>query len=148
MPLFINIDPDNDFLWKNHSTYKNACRNKDVGLDIPMQETVVVPAGQLSFKVNLKIKTKPNHGYMLMPRSSLGSKTTIRMSNSIGIIDKSYRGYIMAVVDNIGKEDVILQEGCHYFQIVAFDGNLPNFQIEEIKIDTTRGEGGFGSTTR
>jgi dUTP pyrophosphatase len=146
-PLFITIDPDNVTNWKNHPTYINAKKNEDVGLDIPMQSTIIVPSNTFSFKVNLQFKAKPNHGYMLVPRSSLGSKTTLRMSNSIGIIDKKYRGYVTAVVDNIGDDNVILQEGACYFQIVAFDGKLPVYQIDNIDVNTSRGEGGFGSTT-
>ena len=146
-PLFIIIDPDNVTNWKNHPTYTTAKKNEDVGLDIPMQSTVIVPSNTSSFKVNLQFKTKPNNGYMLVPRSSLGSKTTIRMSNSIGIIDKKYRGYVTAVVDNNGDNDVILQEGACYFQIVAFDGKLPIYQIDNVDVNTSRGEGGFGSTT-
>ena len=52
----------------------------------------------------------------------------------------------MAVVDNIGETDVLFQEGCCYFQIVAFDGILPKFQIETVNDTTDRGSGGFGST--
>ena len=33
-----------------------------------------------------------------------------------------------------------------YFQIVAFDGILPTFDTVEKLKDTTRGDGGFGST--
>tara|TARA_B100000963_G_scaffold361971_2_gene401462 strand:+ start:8052 stop:8549 length:498 start_codon:yes stop_codon:yes gene_type:complete len=146
-PLFIAIDPDNDSNWKNHPTYASAKKNEDVGLDIPMQSTIIIPSKVSSFKVNLQFKANPSHGYMLIPRSSLGSKTTVRMSNSIGIIDKKYRGYVMAVVDNIGDKDVILQEGACYFQIVAFDGKLPKYQIDNVSVNTSRGEGGFGSTT-
>ena len=82
---------------------------------------------------------------MIVPRSSI-SKTTIRLSNSIGIIDKKYRGDVMVVVDNIGDSDVLFQEGCCFFQIIAFDGNLPRYQIEIIDLATSRGAGGFGST--
>tara|TARA_B100000965_G_scaffold333664_1_gene298660 strand:+ start:3484 stop:3930 length:447 start_codon:yes stop_codon:yes gene_type:complete len=145
MTLFIKIDPEESHHWQNHPTYTKAMNNKDVGLDIPMQNSIIIPANSKSFKINLKIKTEPNHGYMLLPRSSI-SKTNIRLSNSVGIIDKNYRGNVMVVVDNIGDTDVLFQDGCCYFQIVAFDGNLPKFQIETINVVTDRGSGGFGST--
>jgi len=147
MPLFIKIDPANERHWVNHPTYNKAQRNKDVGLDIPMQSSMVIPANSKSFKINLQFKGNPTHGYMLIPRSSLG-KTTVRLSNSIGIIDMKYRGDVMVYVDNIGNTDVFFQEGCCYFQIVSFDGRLPGYQIEEINPDnnTSRGSGGFGST--
>tara|TARA_B100000287_G_scaffold296272_1_gene279481 strand:- start:7172 stop:7615 length:444 start_codon:yes stop_codon:yes gene_type:complete len=143
--LFLTIDPSNDHYWKVHPTYNKASKNGDVGLDIPMQQSVIIPANARSFKINLDFKANPTHGYMLVPRSSI-SKTTIRLSNSIGIIDKKYRGNVMVVVDNIGDTDVLFQEGCCYFQIVAFDGNLPKYQIDDVNTDTSRGDGGFGST--
>lgn len=145
MTLFITVNPEKDYYWKNHPTYDKAKRNEDTGLDIPMQTSEIVPPNVKSFKINLKFKGQQNKGYMLVPRSSI-SKTSIRLANSIGIIDKNYRGDVMVVVDNVSNTDVLLQEGCCYFQIVAFDGVLPKFQISEVDTDTSRGEGGFGST--
>lgn len=145
MTLFIKIDPEESHHWENHPTYTKAMNNKDVGLDIPMQNSTIIPAGAKSFKINLGIKTEPSHGYMLLPRSSI-CKTHVRLSNSVGIIDKNYRGNVMVVVDNIGDTDFLFQDGCCYFQIVAFDGNLPRFQIETVNVVTDRGSGGFGST--
>lgn len=143
--LFLNIDPTDDHYWKNHPTYNTAKRNGDVGLDIPMQQSIIIPACARSFKINLDFKANPTRGYMLIPRSSI-SKTTIRLANSLGIIDKKYRGDVMVIVDNIGEADVLFQEGCCYFQIVAFDGILPKYQIEDVDTVTSRGAGGFGST--
>jgi dUTP pyrophosphatase len=143
--LFLTIDPSNDHYWKVHPTYSIAYKNGDVGLDIPMQKSVIIPANVRSFKINLDFKANPTHGYMLVPRSSI-SKTSIRLANSIGIIDKKYRGDVMVVVDNVGDADVLFQEGCCYFQIVAFDGNLPRYQIDDVDVVTSRGTRGFGST--
>ena len=145
MTLFITVNPVNDYYWKNHPTYQKAKRNGDVGLDIPMQSSELGPANTKSYKINLNFKGEQTHGYMLVPRSSI-SKTSIRLANPIGIIDKNYRGDVMVVVDNLSDKEVLLQEGCCYFQIVAFSGNLPKFQISDVNTDTTRGTGGFGST--
>ena len=100
MSIFINIKADNTDYWTEHPTYKTAMKNDDVGLDIPLCNSICVPPNITSFKIDLGICTDPSHGYMLIPRSSI-CKTTIRLSNSIGIIDKKYRGKLMAVVDNI-----------------------------------------------
>ena len=143
--LFLTVDPKIDHYWKNHPTYNKSCKNSDVGLDIPMQSSIIIPSGVKSFKINLDFKASPSHGYMVIPRSST-AKTSIRLANSIGIIDKKYRGDVMVIVDNIGSSDVLFQEGCCYFQIVAFDGNLPKYQLGDVNIDTSRGMGGFGST--
>jgi dUTP pyrophosphatase len=143
--MFIIIDPELDHIWRKHPTYTKAKKNEDVGLDIPMSKPVIVPPNAISFKIDLGFKTRPTNGYMLVPRSSI-SKTSIRLANSIGIIDKNYRGSVMVVVDNLKDEEVILSEGSCYFQIVSFDGKLPGFQIEDVNDETSRGKGGFGST--
>ena len=145
MKINIEVLGDKSY-WVNHPTYKKAKKNQDVGLDIPMLKKFIVPSNISSFKIPLGIKTEPNHGYMLIPRSSI-VKTSIRLSNSVGIIDKSYRGELMAVVDNIGMGEVELKEGSCYFQIVAFDGNLPTYTLVDSLTETERGSGGFGSTT-
>jgi dUTP pyrophosphatase len=143
--LFITIQPSNDYYWINHPTYDKAKKNEDSGLDIPIQISTIVPANAKSFKLNLHYKGKQSRGYMLVPRSSL-AKTGIRLSNSIGIIDKNYRGEVCVTVDNVYDTDILIQEGCCYFQIVSFDGKLPEFQLGEVPADTARGVNGFGST--
>jgi dUTP pyrophosphatase len=110
-----------------------------------MQSSTIVPANVKSFKVNLNYKGNQTRPYMLVPRSSLG-KTTIRLANSIGIIDKNYRGDVCVYIDNLSDTEVLLQEGCCYFQIISFDGKLPEFQIGDVSTDTQRGTDGFGST--
>ena len=94
----------------------------------------------------MKLRDKPI-SYMLVPRSSI-SKTGLRMSNSIGIIDSGYDGKIMACVDNFGHPHEIKQ-GERLFQIVA--PNLAQLKVVVLEDDedfenTTRGSGGFGST--
>ena len=109
--------------------------------------SVTVPAKSKAFTVDLGFKAEQNFGYMLVPRSSI-SKTPLRLANSIGIIDKSYRGKVMVKVDNNSSSDFTMNEGSCYFQIVAFSGILPKyFLVDHINL-TKRGDGGFGSTTR
>ena len=146
MKIDLEVLGDKNF-WVNHPTYNKAKKNEDIGLDIPMLNDVIVPSHSISFRIPLGIKTEPTHGYMLIPRSSI-IKTTLRLANSVGIIDKSYRGEVMAVVDNIGTDNVCLKTGSCYFQIVAFDGNLPTYTLKDELSSTTRGSGGFGSTTK
>lgn len=145
-PLELKIISDNEEHWKNHPTYSKAKQNEDTGLDIPMHCSVTVPAKTKSFTVDLGFKAQQNQGYMLVPRSSI-SKTPLRLANSIGIIDKSYRGKVMVKVDNNSWGDFTMNEGSCYFQIVAFNGKLPNYELVDHISNTLRGDGGFGSTT-
>ena len=144
--LHLFICHDNDTSWINHPTYENAKANEDVGLDVPQPANITVPKKSKAFKIDLGYKSNQNMGYMLVPRSSI-SKTPLRLANSIGIIDKNYTGKVLVKVDNNSNDDYVIEEGQCYFQIVAFDGNLPSYElVSEIK-KTRRGSGGFGSTT-
>ena len=126
--------------------------NQESGLDLYTPKTITIPKNSKGFKIPLGISASMymnymNIGYMLLPRSSTGTKTPLRLSNSIGIIDSTYRGELIACVDNISQnDDFTIEEGNRYFQIVAFNG----FPIVPLLVDnlneTARGEGGFGST--
>jgi len=83
--------------------------------------------------------------FLMLPRSSI-SKTPLRMSNSVGLIDAGYRGEIMAVVDNISDHDYIVSEGSRLFQIVNAELKPFDKVAEDNLSETDRGDGGFGST--
>ena len=89
-------------------------------------------------------------GYMLFPRSSL-SKTPLRLANSVGVIDSGYRGNIIGMFDcrcdqyKINYMDRLLQicapTMCPiYVELVEKDSDLG--------VNSSRGDGGFGSTGR
>jgi len=97
--------------------------------------------------IKFGISCEPDDGraYYLFPRSSI-SKTPLRMSNSIGLIDGGYRGEIMAMCDNIKGETYTAQKGQRLFQLVASDSSPIHYELSEELSETTRGHGGFGST--
>ena len=124
----------------------------DVGVDLFCTEEVVIPArGQatLDFKIVCKCQAYDGNlmAYYLYPRSSI-SKTPLRMSNSVGIIDAGYRGHIMAKVDNISDEDYVVKTGDRYFQICVPFLITPTVVLAPVNDVTERGTGGFGSTRR
>ena len=90
-------------------------------------------------------ESENNQPYLLMPRSSI-AKTPLRLCNSIGLIDGGYRGEIMAAVDNVKSEDYTVEPNQRLFQLVAMNGAPITFEIVDELSDSTRGEGGFGST--
>jgi dUTP pyrophosphatase len=132
------------------------------GLDIMIPEDITIPAKSYGFKIKLGIACEPvkiwntkeeqcvvfkpaNCGYYLYPRSSL-SKTPLRLANSIGIIDSSYRGELIAAVDNISDKEYEIKQGQRLFQLCSNTLEPINYCIVKELSDTERGEGGFGST--
>ncbi len=90
--------------------------------------------------------------YWLAPRSSI-YKTGYMMANSMGVIDRSYRGILMAPVVYVAGAEAtashLLQKGHRHFQILAPDmGHIVEIERVEELPATARGDGGFGSTGR
>ena len=89
-------------------------------------------------------------GYYLYPRSSTGTKTPLRLSNSVGIIDAGYRGEIIVAMDNICNNDYVIEKHQRLVQICAPDMSYP-MKVELVDSydelgETMRGTGGCGST--
>lgn len=135
-------NPDARQQYENHGHYHAG----DAGLDLFILEDVTIQAGAtIPLKLQISCETATGQPYYLIPRSSI-SKTPLRMSNSIGLIDGGYRGEIIAMVDNIKTEDHTVRSGDRLFQLVAMDGSPITFELVDELSETTRGTGGFGST--
>lgn len=134
--------------------YVNGSKNynTDCGFDLFCSEDQTIYKNTFSNKVNLQVKCQMINddniyvGYKLYPRSSMGSKTPLRLSNSVGIIDPDYTGFIMGLVDNLSQNDYNIKRGDRLFQLVSFDGLPIVCEYAENLEKTERGSGGFGST--
>ena len=87
-------------------------------------------------------------GYYMYPRSSL-SKTVLRLANCTGIIDAGYRGPLIGMFDCL-VDSSIIESYTRLLQICAPD-LMPIYvrvidTAGELGPETSRGEGGFGST--
>jgi len=89
-------------------------------------------------------------GYFMYPRSSTGSKTPLRLANSIGIIDSGYRGNYIAMFDNCRQDSYKVERLQRLVQICPPNLTYP---MKVLIVDdfgdaaeTLRGTGGFGST--
>lgn len=87
----------------------------------------------------------------IYPRSSL-SKSGYMMANSVGIIDRSYRGNIYVALTKVTKDSLDIEENLPWkcCQIIFRKQNFIEF--EEAKIEdeftmTNRNAGGYGSTS-
>ena len=152
------IKPENENVksyYKNHSSYNKG----DSGLDLFVPEDIEVKCGEtvfvdLQIKCELLDKENKNISYYLYPRSSI-SKTPLILANSVGIIDAGYRGSIKAAVKYIPSYDdiksdegsiYIIKKGTRLFQLCSPDLKELKFKLSNTLSETSRGEGGFGST--
>ena len=124
--------------------------SSDSGWDLRFTEDVLVQPGETvkcDFGLSVcahDVRGLPSAVFVL-PRSSI-VKTPLRMANSMGLIDSSYRGTLKAFVDNIKTEPYQIKRGDRLFQLLA-PSAIP-FQVSEVSelSSTERGQNGFGST--
>lgn len=82
----------------------------------------------------------------IRPRSGLAAKHGITVLNTPGTCDNSYRGTIKVILLNTSKEVFIVEKGMRIAQMVICPVILPKLvEVDELS-DTSRGDGGFGST--
>jgi dUTP pyrophosphatase len=148
--MHLLIKPQNDdikSLYLNHNTYHEG----DAGLDIFCPDDIIIPAKSLG-KINLGISCEALQNdridgvsYYMYPRSSI-IKTPLRLANSVGIIDKGYRGNLIGCFDNISDEDYLVEKGTRLLQLCASNLEPITFNLVEELSTTSRGTGGYGST--
>lgn len=91
----------------------------------------------------------PN-GYFgaIYPRSGLACKQGLRLSNSVAVIDSSYRGEVFVSIYNDSDRCKRIKNGDRIAQMIIQE--YPQVEIEVVNelSETERGEGGFGHSGR
>ncbi|MCH5171440.1 MAG: dUTP diphosphatase [Erysipelotrichales bacterium] len=83
---------------------------------------------------------------LIYARSGLASKRHLAPANKVGVVDADYRGEVMVALHNHSDLPQTIDKNERIAQIVI----APFLHVEYIEADnltdTSRGEGGFGST--
>ena len=80
-------------------------------------------------------------------RSSWGERLLL-VCNAPGQIDTDYRGRMMVMVVNVGKEIISIKHGDRIGQMWPVPVRRFEFELADELSQTERGEGGFGSTNQ
>lgn len=166
--MSLHVLPDNKEVELFYHERKNY--DSDSGIDLfVVSDTIFYPGEtkliDLAIKCKMTNKDNLSIPYYLYPRSSI-YKTPLRLANSVGIIDKDYRGNIKAAIQYVptsiflrrffSKNDnfrnsynnskYILKKGDRILQICAPDLQPIKLILTDKLDNTVRNEGGFGST--
>ena len=109
-------------------------------------ETVIPAGGSALIPTGIRAEMEPGWVLMLFPRSSLGFRHGVRLSNTTGVIDSDYafaknEGHIMVKLRNPSENPVTIGRGERFCQGIF----LPYGTAEEDG-DFALRQGGFGST--
>ena len=117
----------------------------DAGLDLCALSGGAIP-GFDGEKINtgISISIPDGHVARILPRSGLAVKHGIHVM--AGVVDSSYRGELIVVLQNLSDRPFFYNAGDRIAQLVIQKVELWNPQIVDELDDTDRGNGGFGST--
>lgn len=109
-------------------------------------DMVIKPGERVRIPTGIAIELPEGIAALVFARSGLADKKGLALSNGVGVIDSDFRGEIMVLMVNLGREDIIVRHGERIAQVVFINVARASFtEIEELG-ETKRGMGGFGST--
>jgi dUTP pyrophosphatase len=120
----------------------------DACADLYADETINIQPGQ-TVLISTGIAMAIPEGYVVhvYPRSSIGAKTPLRLSNSVGVIDSGYRDELKIIYTNTGNEIFTVNKGERIAQMSLDHSPMARFElVDDVKEYGEDRMGGIGST--
>jgi len=126
------------------ATIPGRAHPDDAGLDLVSVDELDLPpqSGRL-VRTGIAVAIPQQHVGMIADRSSMAKKG---LKTAGGIIDAGYRGEVMVVLWNLGRETAHISRGDRIAQLLVIPIATPAVNQVETLDSTGRGAGGFGST--
>lgn len=125
-----------------------AHKSGDAGLDITTITNGVFFEGCFEYKTGLAVEIPEDYVGLIFPRSSV-CKTSLNLSNCVGVIDSNYRGEILFKFRNTAENYYNIRlyiAGDRIGQLVIIPyPTIEPVEAEELS-ETNRGTGSYGST--
>jgi dUTP pyrophosphatase len=104
------------------------------------------PGARSGVPTGWAVELPAGHEGQVRPRSGLALRAGVTVANAPGTIDSDYRGELVVLLVNLGREPHVIRPGDRIAQLVV----APVVRVEIEEVDgltaTTRGGGGFGHT--
>lgn len=130
------------------ATEPTYAHDTDAAADLYALEDTNLNAHTYGNKIRTGVSIQLPEGWLalILPRSSIGSKTPFRLSNSVGLIDSGYRGELGVLYDNTSDADSFIRKGDRIAQLLVMPSYRFKAKVVDTLEDSDRGTGGFGST--
>lgn len=122
----------------------DACYDLYAAIDKPIE--INEHSASPMFSLGIATEIDPNYFCAIFPRSGLGIKQNLRLSNSTGIIDAGYRGEWMTSIYNDSNDVRTIEPGQKVCQFAILPVIKSELEVVEELSESKRGSGGFGST--
>ncbi len=119
----------------------------DAGADLyAVEETIIAPNSRGLISTGIAMEIPEGYVGLIWDKSGLAVKAGI--TTLAGVIDAGYRGEVSIAVFNTTNEPYTFHAGDKVAQILIQKIEHPNFVSVDTLSDTSRADGGFGSTGR
>ena len=116
----------------------------DSGADLfALERTVLLPHSLVKVRTGIAVELPENTSGIIWGKSSIESKGIKAMA---GLVDAPYRGELLVCMYNLNETEFVFEAGQKVAQLVVFPTLYPTFEEVAKLSDTSRGQGGFGST--
>ena len=120
-------------------------RASDSGFDLVLTKLIKNVGNTYWYSTELAIEPPNGYYFDMVPRSSL-VKSGYMLGNSVGVIDRSYTGQVMAVLYKVDSTAPDLKLPCRAVQIIPRRiVHMNPINVDSLS-ESERGCGGFGST--
>ena len=109
---------------------------------------LILPGGRTLVPTGIAVAIPGGYEGQVRMRSGLAHDKGLALLNAPGTIDSDYRGEIRVILANLGSEAVTLERGERIAQLVFAPVVRGRFEKVEELPESSRGQGGFGSTGR
>lgn len=116
----------------------------DAGWDLTSTEEAIIEAGGvIPIKTGISIAIPEGYAGMIAERSGLGKKGVAVRG---GVIDSGYRGELIVLMHNLGRNLLHIMPGMRVAQLVIYPICLDVLEETDTLPEADRGDRGFGST--
>lgn len=115
--------------------------DRELGVVLHPMQRAILPTG-------LRVEIPQGYEMQIRPRSGLAVKFGITLPNTPGTIDSDYRGPLGVALINLGPDPYVIRHGDRIAQCIVAPVVQASFTVVDALGETSRGEGGFGSTGR
>jgi dUTP pyrophosphatase len=130
------------------ATIPTRAHDNDAGLDLYAAESArLAPGARVSVGTGLAVQIPDGVGGLVLPRSGMALKHGVTLVNAPGLIDPGYRGEVRVLLLNTDRTlEFQISPGDRIAQLLL----VPVAHAKPLQADaldeSTRGEGGFGSS--
>jgi dUTP pyrophosphatase len=116
----------------------------DAGLDLyAVVDRDLAPGEVFAVPTGIQIAVPPGHVGLVWDKSGISLKGVHRLA---GVIDAGYRGEVQVVLINLGAGPYAVRKGAKIAQLLVQPFAAAAVVETDSLDDTSRGQGGFGST--